>query len=58
MPESEPAGAGEWVHYAASKGAINSFTLGLAREVAGEGVRVNLACASVQKNLRASASLW
>jgi NAD(P)-dependent dehydrogenase (short-subunit alcohol dehydrogenase family) len=34
-------GAGDWVHYAASKGAINSFTLGLAREVAGEGVRVN-----------------
>jgi NAD(P)-dependent dehydrogenase (short-subunit alcohol dehydrogenase family) len=34
-------GAGEWVHYAASKGAINSLTVGLAREVAGEGVRVN-----------------
>ncbi len=34
-------GAGEWVHYAASKGAINSFTLGLAREVAAEGIRVN-----------------
>lgn len=29
------------VHYAASKGALNSFTLGLAREVAAEGVRVN-----------------
>jgi len=34
-------GAGEWVHYAASKGAIDSFTVGLAREVAGEGIRVN-----------------
>ena len=34
-------GAGEWVHYAASKGAIDSFTIGLAREVAGEGIRVN-----------------
>ena len=34
-------GAGEWVHYAASKGAINSFTIGLAREVAEEGIRVN-----------------
>jgi len=34
-------GTGEWVHYAASKGAINSFTIGLAREVAGEGIRVN-----------------
>jgi NAD(P)-dependent dehydrogenase (short-subunit alcohol dehydrogenase family) len=34
-------GAGEWVHYAASKGAIDSFTVGLAREVATEGIRVN-----------------
>jgi len=33
--------AGEWVHYAASKGAIDSFTVGLAREVAMEGIRVN-----------------
>jgi NAD(P)-dependent dehydrogenase (short-subunit alcohol dehydrogenase family) len=32
---------GEWVHYAASKGAIDSFTMGLAREVATEGIRVN-----------------
>ena len=34
-------GSGEWVHYAASKGAVNSFTIGLAREVAAEGIRVN-----------------
>ncbi len=34
-------GAGEWVHYAASKGAIDTFTIGLAREVASEGIRVN-----------------
>ncbi len=34
-------GAGEWVHYAASKGAIDTFTIGLAREVAAEGIRVN-----------------
>ena len=34
-------GGGEWVHYAASKGAIDTFTVGLAREVAGEGIRVN-----------------
>jgi NAD(P)-dependent dehydrogenase (short-subunit alcohol dehydrogenase family) len=33
--------AGEWVHYATSKGAIDSFTIGLAREVASEGIRVN-----------------
>lgn len=32
---------GQYVDYAASKGAIDSFTLGLAREVASEGVRVN-----------------
>ena len=32
---------GEYVHYAASKGAIDSFTTGLGREVAGEGIRVN-----------------
>ncbi len=34
-------GAGEFVHYAASKGAIDSFTVGLAREVGDEGIRVN-----------------
>ena len=33
--------AGEFVWYAASKGAIDSLTIGLAREVAGEGIRVN-----------------
>ncbi len=32
---------GQYVDYAASKGAIDTFTLGLAREVAGEGIRVN-----------------
>jgi NAD(P)-dependent dehydrogenase (short-subunit alcohol dehydrogenase family) len=31
----------EYVDYAASKGALDTFTTGLAREVAGEGVRVN-----------------
>jgi NAD(P)-dependent dehydrogenase (short-subunit alcohol dehydrogenase family) len=34
-------GSGEWVHYAAAKGAIDTFTIGLAREVASEGIRVN-----------------
>jgi NAD(P)-dependent dehydrogenase (short-subunit alcohol dehydrogenase family) len=33
--------AGQYVDYAASKGAIDTFTVGLAREVATEGVRVN-----------------
>jgi len=32
---------GQYVDYAAAKGAIDTFTLGLAREVAAEGVRVN-----------------
>jgi NAD(P)-dependent dehydrogenase (short-subunit alcohol dehydrogenase family) len=32
---------GQYVDYAASKGAIDSFTVGLAREVAAEGIRVN-----------------
>jgi NAD(P)-dependent dehydrogenase (short-subunit alcohol dehydrogenase family) len=33
--------AGDFVDYAASKGAIDTFTVGLAREVAAEGIRVN-----------------
>jgi NAD(P)-dependent dehydrogenase (short-subunit alcohol dehydrogenase family) len=33
--------AGEYVDYAASKGAMDTLTLGLAREVAEEGIRVN-----------------
>ncbi len=32
---------GEYVDYAASKGALDTFTIGLAKEVAGEGIRVN-----------------
>ncbi|MEO8137220.1 MAG: SDR family oxidoreductase [Betaproteobacteria bacterium] len=32
---------GEYVDYAASKGAIDTLTIGLAREVAAEGIRVN-----------------
>src|SRR5438876_8798164 len=33
--------AGEYIDYAASKGALETMTLGLAREVAEEGIRVN-----------------
>lgn len=33
--------AGQYVDYAASKGAIDTFTVGLSREVAAEGIRVN-----------------
>jgi NAD(P)-dependent dehydrogenase (short-subunit alcohol dehydrogenase family) len=32
---------GEYVWYAASKGAIDSLTIGMAKEWAGEGIRVN-----------------
>jgi NAD(P)-dependent dehydrogenase (short-subunit alcohol dehydrogenase family) len=34
--------AGEFVWYAASKGGLDSFAIGLAREVATQGIRVNL----------------
>ena len=34
-------GANEYIDYAASKGAVDSLTVGLAREIATEGVRVN-----------------
>ena len=34
-------GAGEYVDYAAAKGAIDAFTVGLAREVGADGIRVN-----------------
>jgi NAD(P)-dependent dehydrogenase (short-subunit alcohol dehydrogenase family) len=32
---------GQYLDYAAAKGAIDSFTLGLSKEVAAEGIRVN-----------------
>ncbi len=32
---------GQYVDYAAAKGAIDAFTIGLSKEVAGEGIRVN-----------------
>jgi len=34
-------GAGEYVDYAAAKGAIDTFTVGLAKEVGADGIRVN-----------------
>ncbi|RVT48191.1 SDR family oxidoreductase [Rheinheimera sediminis] len=33
--------AGEYIDYAASKGALDSFTIGLSKEVAEQGIRVN-----------------
>lgn len=38
---SKTGSPGEYIDYAATKGAIDSFTIGLAREVAEEGIRVN-----------------
>lgn len=38
---SVTGGAGEYVFYAAAKGGIDALTVGLAREVAKEGVRIN-----------------
>ncbi|HWC78351.1 MAG TPA: SDR family oxidoreductase [Pseudonocardiaceae bacterium] len=38
---SELGGSGEYVDYAASKAAVDTFTVGLAKEVAQEGIRVN-----------------
>ena len=34
-------GSGEWVYYAASKGALDTMTIGLSKELAAFGVRVN-----------------
>lgn len=34
-------GSGQYVDYAATKGAIDTFTIGLAKEVASEGIRIN-----------------
>jgi NAD(P)-dependent dehydrogenase (short-subunit alcohol dehydrogenase family) len=38
---SQLGSPGEYVNYAASKGAVNAMTIGLAKEVAKEGIRVN-----------------
>ncbi|TCZ65450.1 SDR family oxidoreductase [Roseicella aquatilis] len=38
---SQIGGGGEWIHYAASKGAVDTLTIGLAKEAAAQGVRVN-----------------
>jgi len=38
---SKTGSPGEYVDYAASKGAVDTFTVGLAKEVAEEGIRVN-----------------
>lgn len=53
---AEIGGGGEWVHYAATKGALNTLTTGLAREVALEGIRVNAVAAGlIETELHAAA---
>lgn len=46
---------GEYVDYAASKGALESFTIGLAHEVAEDGIRVNtVRCGHIYTEIHAS----
>jgi NAD(P)-dependent dehydrogenase (short-subunit alcohol dehydrogenase family) len=48
--------AGEWIHYAMTKGAIDTLTIGLAREVASDGIRVNaVAPGLVETDIHAAA---
>ena len=49
---------GEWTHYAATKAAVETLTVGLAHEVAREGIRVNaVAPGLVDTGLHAAAGL-
>jgi len=55
---AERGSPGEWVHYAASKAAVESMTHGLALEVGDEGVRVNaVAPGLVETGLHAAVGL-
>jgi len=48
------SGCGEWVHYAATKASIDVLTVGAARELAPEGIRVNaVAPGLIQTDLHA-----
>jgi NAD(P)-dependent dehydrogenase (short-subunit alcohol dehydrogenase family) len=51
-------GGGQYVWYAASKGAIDAFTIGLARELATDGVRVNaISPGLIETDIHASAGI-
>ncbi len=55
---SEIGGAGEWIHYAASKGALDSLTIGAAKELALRGIRVNAVSPGlIETDLHARAGL-
>jgi NAD(P)-dependent dehydrogenase (short-subunit alcohol dehydrogenase family) len=53
---SRTGSPGELVHYAAAKAALETFTYGLAAEVATEGIRVNaVACGLIETGIHAEA---
>lgn len=55
---AELGGAGEWIHYAASKGALDSLTIGASKELAARGIRVNAVSPGlIQTDLHARAGL-
>ena len=55
---AELGGAGEWIHYAASKGAVDSLTIGASKELAARGIRVNAVSPGlIQTDLHARAGL-
>jgi NAD(P)-dependent dehydrogenase (short-subunit alcohol dehydrogenase family) len=53
---SKTGSPGELVHYAAAKGALETFSYGLASEVAQEGIRVNcVSCGLIETDIHAEA---
>ncbi len=55
---AELGGAGEWIHYAASKGALDSLTIGASKELAARGIRVNAVSPGlIETDLHARAGL-